>query len=150
MTFKRNIGWEFAWYAVDSIGSVALFSSGFAVVPKIVFGDEKKYLKVVDYFDNLPSSTEASLSIWFESKKHLSGNGFANQILESQKGIFAYYDKYYTDIYECISVPNHEINIFQLPDFVQDFLKPFTLKDLVFAETESIKILDFFECVYGD
>lgn len=149
MRFKRKFGWEVDWYAVDSVGSVALFVSGFACVPKIVFADESKYLNIISYFDNLPISTNAHLSVWYESRKSQSLNGFANQILEAKKGICTFYDRYYSSIYELIAVPENEIKIITLPHEVQNFLLHIKFEDLIFAETEFIDVTKFFDCEKG-
>jgi len=69
MKFKRQIGWEFDWYAVDSIGCVALFASGHAAVPGLIFEDESKYLKVINYFENLPDTTNARLSAFTKARR---------------------------------------------------------------------------------
>ena len=78
MRFKRKIGWDFDWYAVDLTGSIALFASSTAPVPEILFEDEKKYLDVSNFFESLPKSTNAALSVLYENKKDSSLNKFAN------------------------------------------------------------------------
>jgi hypothetical protein len=149
MTFKRKFGWEFDWYAVDSIGAIALFVCGFTVVPNLIFEDEVKYLKIISYFENLPFFAKAHLSSGYESKKSKSLNGFANQILEAERGIYVFYDKDYSSVYELIAVPEYCINVLVLPDEIQNLLQPLTFNNINFSEIESLDIRKFFECSEG-
>jgi len=73
-------------------------------------------------------------------------NGFVNQISEAKRGIYTFYDKYYTNIYELISIPDECLRFGNLPDEIRRFLESVKFKDLIFAETESIEITKFFDC----
>lgn len=146
MNFQRDISEEFDWYGIDSIGSIALFASGFAAIPKVVFVDEDKYRYANQYFANLPEVCEARLSPWYEIRKNESLNGFANQVKEAKRGLNIFYDEYYTDIYDLNAIPEAEIKVFDLPLEIQEFLRPLTFNTLIFRQTKAIEIIQFFDC----
>lgn len=144
---KQFYGWDFSWYAVDSIGSIGQFTSGYAAIPERIFYDKAEYVKIDDYFQNLPFVTKSSLSRKFENIKHLSPNVFATPLKDATRGLYVFEEKLdRSNYYELCAIPDDELKIEKLPKEIQDYLSSFTIETIQFNKTIELSILGFFEC----
>jgi len=152
MPFQRKdyIGFDFAWYAVDSVGSVAQFETGYAPIPEKVYLDEQEYKIVDKYFSNLPNFTKTYLSPKYEKLKHRSLNQLQS-LLEDRNGLYLFMDDLQenpngTNKYELFVIPEQELKVFGLPQNIQNYLAQFVFENLIFREVETIKITNYFDC----
>jgi len=151
MLFKREsfIGFDFFWYAVDSVGAVAQFETGYAPIPEKVFSNEQEYKIIDEYLSNLPNKTNTYLSPKYEKLKKRSLNQFQT-FLEDRRGLYLFADDLHehpngTDEYELIVLPELELKVFDLPQKIQDYLAQFVFDNIIFKEVRKIKIANYFD-----
>ena len=147
--FQRNqfYGWDFSWYAVDSVGEIAKFTSGHLPIPEKIFSSKSEYEKVDRFFDNLPIICKSRLSPAYERIKNHSLNGFATILEESRRGIFTFEEPSdFKDYYHLCAIPEIRLKLEEPPKEIQNYINFFKIDSIKFCETEQINILDFFEC----
>jgi hypothetical protein len=147
--FQRNqfYGWDFYWYAVDSEGSIAQLSSGYAPIPERVFLDKTEYIEINDYFQNLPPITKSYLSSRFQEIKNQSPDGYLTALEDAKRGLYVFEEKSdWSNNYEICALPEKELKLCNLPAEVQKFLNPLTIETVKFREVEEINVLHYFKC----
>src|SRR5262249_15387990 len=143
---RRSIhpGGEFDWYASDSAGHVAMFSTaGFGWVPTAVFRSPSDYLHVHEYFRNASPSTTARLMrkdapierpVWKRALDLLRTNYGAVPPLRpcyddwlemAARGLFTYDFDYGADapaIYRILALPAEPLHLEILPESIRQWL----------------------------
>lgn len=145
MLFQRNqfYGTNFTFYLIDSVNSIAVFSSGHYPIPKDVFRDKSEYLKVDDYMQNLPRLCNSFLSPKY---KRLAGD-YSLALLEANRGLYSFDEENnWTYNYDLYALPNKELKLTNLPKEIEKYLSSFKIEKVKFAELQEIDILDYFEC----
>jgi len=150
MTFTRAefLGLDFTWYAVDAVGQIAVLTTGYGPIPKIVFADRAAYDQLEDLFIALASRSEARVTPEQETlrrEKHLNFDLF---LKEARKGLFSYFDRTNGSraVYQLIAYPTAPLTIDQLPSDCQTALERTRIADLRFAESPRLDATAHFEC----
>lgn len=138
-------GWrpsnEFDWFTLDSNGEVACFATaGFALVPKLVFRDKETLWRIYNYFYREPEDyayVRKTSSLLEYDVSHYA-----------TKGLYFYDNP--SDInkpYQLICSPKTPIHVSELPSEIGEWLKPLTLKELSFADSATIDMSKYFDCI---
>jgi hypothetical protein len=134
-------GAELDWFGVDSAGELACFiTSGFALVPKLVFRDKEMLWNIYNYFYVEPE--DYSSLIKTSSLMDYDINLYAS------KGLYSYDNP--SDInkpYELIKTTEFPVHISDLPEEIREWLEPLTFSDFEFSLTKIIDVSRYFECI---
>jgi hypothetical protein len=154
-------GCGFIWYGVDSEGNVAEFSCQESFIPEVFFQDVSANIRLKEFFDKLPEKTALKLpeNLRKEIKENLQRiNSWGNT---PQRGLFifsepsdkAWYDngcfKQYIhskNPYELLAIPNHGVNVADLPLEIQELLKPYHFENLQFADCQFLDVSKYLYC----
>ena len=148
MNFNRKAfyGLTFNWYMVDTVDSIAMFMSGYGVIPTSIFENEDNYLRINTFFDSLPILSEFYYSPELQVINIDSQNYFFGEVKMAQRGIYVYDNEEYTDQYKMIAVPQTKLNFSDLPLNIKSLLKPLKLENINFSETKELNIKEYFIC----
>ena len=157
MSFDRDsfYGVDFKWFAVDSTGAIAQFTTGHSPIPKKVFSDKESFDQANNFFENLPNRTKAKLTTKYEKYLTPSKVGFTSPLVEAKRGLFIFEEfseirneKIYTTYnpeYELYAFPLKKLNIHDLTPEIQMFLSSFVI-DIEFSQNSIIDVRNYFEC----
>ena len=152
--FSENDG--FTWFGVDAESNIAQFQAETAYVPETFFQDAAIDKKLVDFFNALPDITTGKVSdnLLQEIKPIFArdaNKGFF--IFEESNNTYWYQEKnnlerskYRKIPYELYFLPNDFLKVVDLPDEIQDLLKPYHFKDLKFADCQFLDVSKYFYC----
>lgn len=148
--FNRNqfYGWDFSWYAIDSVNSIAQFTSGHLPIPTRVFFRKAEYEKVNSFFESLPFICNSWLSPAYKKIENRSVNGFATILNEAQRGISMFEEPTNSNrnFYHLCAVPEIYLKFEDLPEEIQNYLNFFKIDSIKFSDTEKISVTDYFIC----
>lgn len=156
MNFERKTfeGFCFYWYGVDSTGAIAEFISAYGPIPNAVFSDEIAYKKTQLFIENLAQTTESEFT--YIGKKYAKSSydnlGYARSI--SRKGLFSFCEPDPTSepnptYQELLTIPSKSVKIEDLPDNIQTYLRKIIFNELIFSNSEVIRINNYFECDFA-
>ena len=139
---------DFTWYAIDAVGQIAVLTTGYGPIPKIVFADQAAYDQLEDLFIALPSRSDARVTPEQETlrrEKHLNFDVF---LKEASKGLFSYFDRSDNsrEDYQLIAYPTVPLTMDQLPSACQAALGRMRLPNLRFDENHRLNATAYFEC----
>jgi len=148
MTFDRKefYGLTFSWYMTDAVGSVAMFMSGYGIIPKSVFVDKEKHEEISNFFDNSPLLFNSYLSP--DNQKVVEGNSndIFLEVKAAKRGLFVFDNEEYTDNYNLIALPEQRLKLSDLPRKIQEHLKLLSFEEIIFGDTKRISLSEYFEC----
>lgn len=147
--FEREawLGLMFRWYGVDKNGHLAAFESGELPIPKLVFRDENVYreldlffreletITVGTFMEGVPQGNRELNEMWLnEAGKGL--NCFDDIDTINSRTVYGYY---------LIAVPGSKLTLSDLPERIQDLIRPITFP-IAFGERNELEPRDFFAC----
>lgn len=130
----------------DSVGSVAMFMSGYGVIPKSVFVNKEKHEEITNFFDNSPLLFNSYLPP--DKQKVVEGNinDIFPEVQAAKRGLFVFDNEEYTDNYNLIALPEQRLKFSDLPPKIQEHLKLLSFEEVIFEDTKRISLPQYFEC----
>ena len=157
-----NDGNDFTWYGVDSTNNVGQFECDESYIPETFFQDRTSNKRLIDYFGSLPDITTGKVPDKLREELKSSSADITLFARNSKKGIFIFDEandtywyreknniersKYKKNPYELQFLPNDYLKVKDLPDEIQELLKPYHFKDLKFADCQFLDVSKYFYC----
>lgn len=145
LEFTRDAlrGIDVDWFAVDRVGAIAIFTTGYGVIPRSVFESEERHSRLSEFFDGAPEISEACLVSGLDPR----GN-YDLFVAEARRGLYSYYHSDYRtkEPYKLIAYPVTPALLGDLPEEIQAMLAVFRLDRIEFGKAEIIRIDEHFEC----
>jgi hypothetical protein len=149
MSFSRAdfYGLDFDWYACDSAGCLARFTTGFGPLPRKLFTDEDAYRAIADFFRSAPSVSESRLSKLAQTQQERGVGNYSQFLADASRGLFILSEQDYGPIHRLYASPASALSLASLPASVQKLVSKFCLTGLVFADADTVNVLEYFDCV---
>src|SRR4051794_16799834 len=108
---KDIYGSDLAWYAIDDIGCIAQFTTGFGPIPGVVLESATTLDGFFEYINLLPESGDAKLSDHAMRIERDRNCDFSSFLRDSRRGIFTYCEIDYGPRHACFSIPVRLLNV---------------------------------------
>lgn len=152
----------FIWFGVDSENNLAEFVCDESYIPEPFFQDVLNNKKLRYYFSSLPDITSAKVSNNLREELKPSTKEIALFGKESKKGMFLFDEtndnywyqkkndlersKYKKNPYELHYLPSQYLKVTDLPDEIQELLKPYHFENLRFEDCQFLDVSKYFYC----
>lgn len=136
-------GLDVEWFGVDRLGALAIFTTGYGVIPKKVFESEERHRRLSEFFEGAPEISEARLVAGLDPR-----GTYELFLAEARRGLYSYcHSDYWTrEPYKLIAYPVTPALFGDLPEEIQAMLAPFRFEHTEFSKEEAIRVDEHFEC----
>jgi hypothetical protein len=149
MSFSRAdfYGLDFDWYACDASGCLARFTTGFGPLPRELFTDEDAYRTLADFFRTAPLVSESRLSSFAQTQQVRGVGNYSQFLADASRGLFILSEQNYGPIHRLYALPESALSLTTLPGSVQKLVSKLCLTGVLLADTDSVNLLEYFDCV---
>jgi hypothetical protein len=136
-------GLDVEWFGVDRLGALAIFTTGYGVIPRKVFASEERHRCLCEFFESAPEVSGA------QPANGLDPRGTYDLFLaEARRGLYSYYHSDYRtrEPYKLIAYPVTPALFGNLPVEIQAMLAPFRLERIEFGKEDVIRVDEHLEC----
>jgi hypothetical protein len=151
-------GCGFIWYGVDADENLAEFSSEEAYVPEAFFQNASVNKKLSNFFDNLPETSGSIIpenlrpELKDSAQKFNGENSFWKT--GASRGLFIFDEadgagmkgNKWKSPYELLLIPGNPLKLAELPNEIQNLLKPFSFEDSRFADCQFLDVSKYLYC----
>jgi len=136
-------GLDVEWFGVDRVGALAIFTTGYGVIPRKVFESDERHRRLSEFFDGAPEISEAHLVAGLDPR-----GTYELFLAEARRGLYSYYHSDYgtREPYKLIAYPLAPLLVKDLPEEIQAMLAPFRFERIEFSQADTIRIDEHFEC----
>lgn len=136
-------GLDVEWFGVDRLGALAIFTTGYGVIPKKVFESEARHRRLSQFFEGVPETSEARLVAGLDPR-----GTYELFLAEARRGLYSYFHSDYRtrEPYKLIAYPLTPLLLKELPEEIQAMLAPFRLERVEFSKQVIIRMDEHFKC----
>lgn len=136
-------GLDVEWFGVDRVGALAIFTTGYGMIPRKVFESKERHRRLCEFFEAAPEISEARLIAGLDPR-----GTYELFLAEARRGLYSYYHSDYgtREPYKLIAYPATPALFGNLPAEIRAMLAPFRLERVEFSKEKVIRIDEHFEC----
>jgi len=138
-------GLDFSWYMVDKLGNIAILTTGYGPIPKVLFNNESNYNIINNYFENIEFITSSYLTSAFKVKQDNHIGNYKKFIDEAKKGLYSYDYQDYDGPYKLVALPNSPISFDLLPQRIKELLNLFICNEIEIPSSLELQPSDYFD-----